>query len=130
MTEQTTTVETEKQSPESAFALKRQDNGVAILTMDVPGESMNTLKSEFGDQINAMLDEIDNDKSIKGVVLASGKKKSFVAGADISMLAKCENAADAQKLATNGQDVFNRITKRLDQNRNDLSADINSYFIK
>lgn len=111
MTEQTTTMENEKPSSASAFTLTRQDNGVAILTMDVPGESMNTLKSEFGEQINAMLDEIDADKSIKGVILASGKKKSFVAGADISMLAKCESAADAQKLATDGQDVFNRIEK-------------------
>ena len=103
MTEQTTTMENEKPSSASAFTLTRQDNGVAILTMDVPGESMNTLKSEFGEQINAMLDEIDADKSIKGVILASGKKKSFVAGADISMLAKCESAADAQKLATSEQ---------------------------
>ncbi|WP_018984501.1 fatty acid oxidation complex subunit alpha FadJ [Salinimonas chungwhensis] len=113
MTEQTTTTENESQNQnkQTAFALKRQDNGVAVLTIDVPGESMNTLKAEFGEQINAVLDEIDADKSIKGVVLVSGKKKSFVAGADISMLAKCESAADAQKLAKDGQDVFNRIEK-------------------
>ncbi|MBO1256086.1 fatty acid oxidation complex subunit alpha FadJ [Alteromonas sp. 5E99-2] len=91
------------------FTLKKQDNGVAILTMDVPNESMNTLKLEFGDQINAILDEIDNDASIKGVVLISGKSNSFVAGADISMLAECETAEDAETIAKGGQDVFNRI---------------------
>ena len=91
------------------FTLKKQDNGVAILTMDVPNESMNTLKLEFGDQINAILDEIDNDASIKGVVLVSGKSNSFVAGADISMLAECETAEDAEAIAKGGQDVFNRI---------------------
>ena len=52
----------------NAFKLTKQDNGVAILTMDVPGESMNTLKAAFGDEISAMLDEIDADSSIKGVV--------------------------------------------------------------
>lgn len=106
--------QTQEQStaqPASAFTLEKKDNGVAILTMDVPGESMNTLKAEFGEQINAMLDDIDADKSIKGVVLASGKAKSFVAGADISMLAACQTAADAQQLASDGQAVFDRIEK-------------------
>lgn len=94
-----------------AFTLTKKDNGVAILTMDVPGESMNTLKAEFGDEISAMLDEIEADKSIKGVVLASGKSSSFVAGADISMLAACETEEDARALATGGQEVFDRIER-------------------
>ncbi|MBT0587522.1 fatty acid oxidation complex subunit alpha FadJ [Alteromonas oceanisediminis] len=93
------------------FSLEKRDNGVAVLTMDVPGESMNTLKQAFGDQITAMLDTIENDNDIKGVVLTSGKPKSFVAGADISMLAACENAQDAEALSKGGQDVFNRIEK-------------------
>ncbi|MFC3093246.1 fatty acid oxidation complex subunit alpha FadJ [Alteromonas sediminis] len=91
------------------FTLTRQDNGVAILTMDVPNESMNTLKIEFGEQVNAMLDEIENDRDIKGVVLISGKSNSFVAGADISMLDSCETADDAETIAKGGQDVFDRI---------------------
>lgn len=92
-----------------AFTLTKQDNGVAILTMDVPGESMNTLKAAFGDEISAMLDEIDADSSIKGVVLTSGKPSSFVAGADITMLAACETEENARALAAGGQAVFDRI---------------------
>ena len=95
----------------NAFKLTKQDNGVAILTMDVPGESMNTLKAAFGDEISAMLDEIDAGSSIKGVVLTSGKPSSFVAGADITMLAACETEEDARALAAGGQAVFDRIEK-------------------
>jgi 3-hydroxyacyl-CoA dehydrogenase/enoyl-CoA hydratase/3-hydroxybutyryl-CoA epimerase len=91
------------------FTLHKKDNGIAILTIDVPNESMNTLKVEFGEQINAMLDDIDKDTTIKGVVLVSGKSNSFVAGADISMLANCTTAEDAQAIAKGGQDVFDRI---------------------
>ena len=40
-----------EQAATSAFTLSRQDNGIAVLTMDVPGESMNTLKQAFGDDI-------------------------------------------------------------------------------
>ena len=94
---------------DSAFTLEKRDDGVAVLTMDVPGETMNTLKQAFGDEITAMLDEIEQDSSIKGVVLQSGKEGSFVAGADISMLAACTTAEDAEALSKGGQDVFNRI---------------------
>ena len=93
----------------SAFTLAKQDNGIAILTMDVPGESMNTLKGDFGDEISVILDQIENDADIKGVIVASGKKDSFVAGADITMLAACESAQDAQTLSTQGQLIFERI---------------------
>ena len=47
--------------------------------------------------------------SIKGVVVISGKSNSFVAGADISMLAACKTAEDATKIAAGGQAVFDRI---------------------
>ncbi|MGS2721335.1 fatty acid oxidation complex subunit alpha FadJ [Paraglaciecola aestuariivivens] len=93
----------------SAFTLDVRDDGVAILTMDVPGESMNTLKVEFAEQIQAVLQEIKSNSSIKGVVVISGKDNSFVAGADISMLAACESADDATAIAKGGQDMFQQI---------------------
>ena len=94
---------------QSAVTLTRQDNGIAILTMDVPGESMNTLKAAFGEEMTVLLDEIENDSSIKGVVLVSGKDNSFVAGADITMLDACSTADEAMALAKGGQDIFSRI---------------------
>lgn len=94
---------------QSAFNLEKREDGIAILTMDVPGESMNTLKEAFGGEITAMLDDIESDANIKGVVLRSGKKGSFVAGADITMLAACKTAEDAEALSAGGQDVFNRM---------------------
>jgi 3-hydroxyacyl-CoA dehydrogenase/enoyl-CoA hydratase/3-hydroxybutyryl-CoA epimerase len=99
---------TEQHAP-SAFTLTKRDDGIAILSMDVPGETMNTLKVEFGDQVGAMLDQIESDSSIKGVVVISGKDNSFVAGADISMLAGCKSAEEAQAIGQGGQAVFQRI---------------------
>ena len=93
----------------SAFTLTKGDDGVATLLMDVPNESMNTLKAEFVDEISAMLDQIESDDEIKGVILASGKDSSFVAGADITMLAACETAEQAQELSVNGQLLFTRM---------------------
>jgi 3-hydroxyacyl-CoA dehydrogenase/enoyl-CoA hydratase/3-hydroxybutyryl-CoA epimerase len=92
-----------------AFTLHKREDGIAILTMDVPGDSMNTLKADFGDEVTAILDEIENDDAIRGVVVASGKKDSFVAGADVTMLAACNDADEAEELSTSGQRLFDRM---------------------
>lgn len=93
----------------SAFTLDKREDGIAILTMDVPSESMNTLKADFGEEITTILDQIESDNEIKGVVVASGKKDSFVVGADVSMLAACETAEDAENISAQGQELFERI---------------------
>lgn len=94
---------------EKTFNLSRRDDGIAVLTIDVPGESMNTLRAEFGPEITDVLAEIKADSSIKGLVIASGKKDCFVAGADISMLDACQSAADAKALSQQGHVVFNEL---------------------
>ncbi|MCC5879471.1 MAG: fatty acid oxidation complex subunit alpha FadJ [Idiomarina sp.] len=96
----------------SAFTLNKLEDGIAIITIDVPGESMNTLKSSFADEVTTLLDRIEDDSTIKGVVLISGKPGSFVAGADIRMISECETAADAESLARQGQALFDRIEKQ------------------
>ncbi|MCP3130420.1 fatty acid oxidation complex subunit alpha FadJ [Shewanella sp. KJ2020] len=94
---------------EKTFNLTRRDDGIAILTMDVPGETMNTLKAQFGPEISEILAEFKSDPHIRGLVLISGKKDSFVAGADISMLDACKTAGDAKALSQQGHVVFNEL---------------------
>ncbi|MGP1722346.1 fatty acid oxidation complex subunit alpha FadJ [Shewanella frigidimarina] len=94
---------------EKTFNLARRDDGIAILTMDVPGETMNTLKEQFGPEISEILTEIKADSSIKGLVVISGKADSFVAGADITMLAACKNEEQAKALSQQGHVVFSEL---------------------
>ena len=74
------------------FSLDIRKDGIGILTMDVPGESMNTLKASFADEIRTLLAEVKGNGDLIGLVIVSGKKDSFVAGADIAMLAACTSA--------------------------------------
>lgn len=99
-------------APTSAFTLTKRDDGIAIITIDVPGESMNTLKATFADEVTHILDSIEQDSSIKGVVIISGKPSSFVAGADIRMISECKTAADAESMARQGQALFDRIEQQ------------------
>jgi 3-hydroxyacyl-CoA dehydrogenase/enoyl-CoA hydratase/3-hydroxybutyryl-CoA epimerase len=93
-------------APESAFTLVRHENGIAHLVIDVIGENVNTLKTEFTEQINTVLAEIKSDKSITGIVLCSGKENSFVAGADINMLDACQSREEVVALSRQGQRIF------------------------
>jgi fatty oxidation complex, alpha subunit FadJ len=93
-------------STDSAFTLVRHDNGIAHLVIDVIGENVNTLKAEFAEQINRVLAEIKKDKAITGIVLCSGKKDSFVAGADINMLDACQSREEVVALSRQGQRIF------------------------
>ena len=94
---------------EKTFNLSRRDDGIAVLTMDVPGESVNTLQAKFAEEITELLTEIKNDRDIKGMVVISGKKDSFIAGADIKMLDACNTAEDARALSKQGHEVFAEI---------------------
>jgi 3-hydroxyacyl-CoA dehydrogenase/enoyl-CoA hydratase/3-hydroxybutyryl-CoA epimerase len=97
------------ETPTSAFTLKRQDNGIAHLVIDVVGENVNTLKSEFTEQIQAVLAEIKADSTITGIVLCSGKVGTFVAGADINMLDACQSRDEVVALSRQGQRIFSQL---------------------
>ncbi|SDH70567.1 3-hydroxyacyl-CoA dehydrogenase / enoyl-CoA hydratase / 3-hydroxybutyryl-CoA epimerase [Vibrio xiamenensis] len=91
----------------TAFTLTIDDNQVAWLTIDVPGEKMNTLQAAFAEQMTQILAELKQSASaVKGLIIRSGKPDNFVAGADVRMLDKCQSAAEASELARQGQSLF------------------------
>lgn len=104
-----TDVKNTEQENNNTFSLVRQENGIAHLIMDVKGDTMNTLKAEFGEEVSQMLKEIRQDQTIKGIVLISGKADSFVAGADVHMLANCTSASEATTLSRQGQIIFDQL---------------------
>jgi len=99
----------EKKTNSSAFTLIRQENGIVHLVMDVVGDTMNTLKAEFAEQVADVLAEIKSDAAIAGVVLCSGKDDSFVAGADINMINDCKTKEEVVALTRQGQMIFSQL---------------------
>jgi 3-hydroxyacyl-CoA dehydrogenase/enoyl-CoA hydratase/3-hydroxybutyryl-CoA epimerase len=94
---------TEKsQTVPSAFSLEVMDNGIGIICIDVPNETMNVLKAEFAEQVESVLNEVKQNKSITGLVLTSGKDNSFVAGADVKVLDACETQQEVKEIAQTG----------------------------
>ena len=93
----------------TAFTLTMRLDNVGVITMNVPGEKMNTLKAEFAAQIREVIAEARTNQRLAGLVLISGKPDSFIAGADISMIAACKTPAEAEALALEGQKVMAEI---------------------
>ena len=68
------------------FTMTTGDDGVAIITWDVPGKSMNVLSMDGAAELNALIDAALADDAIKGVIITSGKK-DFAAGMDLNVIA-------------------------------------------
>lgn len=47
----------------SAFTLNVRLDNIAVITIDVPGEKMNTLKAEFASQVRAIIKQLRKTKS-------------------------------------------------------------------
>ncbi len=62
------------------------EDGIALLTIDLPGKSMNIISAQLLDEMESLVNKIAEDDAIKGAVITSGKVGSFVAGADLDML--------------------------------------------
>ncbi len=90
----------------SAFTLSMRLDNIGVITLDVPGEKLNTLKAEFISQIKAILSEARRNPELAGLVIISGKPDSFIAGADITLIAACQSAREAEELARQGQRVM------------------------
>ena len=96
-------------SDNTFFTFEHQEDGIAVITIDVPGESQNVLKMEFIEELEPVIEQVKSDSSIKGLIIRSGKAGSFIAGADITMFGKANTAEDAEKLSTDGHRIFNKI---------------------
>ncbi|MEO0701220.1 MAG: 3-hydroxyacyl-CoA dehydrogenase NAD-binding domain-containing protein [Pseudomonadota bacterium] len=75
------------------FSYDLCSDGVAIITWDLPGKSMNVLSLEGADQLGAFVEQALGDDAVKGIVLTSGKD-SFAAGMDLNILAGLREGSD------------------------------------
>jgi len=74
------------------FTYSVDAEGVAIITWDVPGKSMNVLARDAFSVVEGYLDRALADDAVKGIVITSGKD-SFAGGMDLNVLASIRNEA-------------------------------------
>lgn len=72
-------------SPESLtdFSLALEEDGLAILTFDLPGEKVNKFSREVIRELGEVLLRLSREPRIRALLVRSGKPGVFIAGADI-----------------------------------------------
>lgn len=83
-----------------------KEEGFAVITMNKP-EEMNALNTKMLTALNEIIENVENDKDIK-VVIITGAGKAFVAGADITEM-QGKTVDDAYQFSRFGQQVFEKI---------------------
>ncbi|MEZ5713785.1 MAG: 3-hydroxyacyl-CoA dehydrogenase NAD-binding domain-containing protein [Paracoccaceae bacterium] len=69
------------------FTLQKDADGVAVITWDVPGKSMNVMRTDALQELSDCIDDALADDAVKGIVITSGKK-DFAGGMDLTVLAE------------------------------------------
>ncbi|MFV0293899.1 MAG: 3-hydroxyacyl-CoA dehydrogenase NAD-binding domain-containing protein [Paracoccus sp. (in: a-proteobacteria)] len=77
------------------FTMRKDADGVAIITWDVPDKSMNVLSLVGADTLNRLIDDALADEAIKGIIITSGKK-DFAGGMDLNVIAGMKENGGAQ----------------------------------
>src|SRR4029077_14972204 len=67
------------------LTLARDADGIAVITWDMPGRSMNVMNDASLGEFAAAIDNVLSDSETKGVVTTSAKP-AFIAGADLDWL--------------------------------------------
>jgi len=81
------------------FKIEVDGDGVALVTFDVPGRSMNTITQSVMREFPQVIEQIKTDAAIKGAVIASGKPTGFCAGADLGELGSSAGAGQDNRSA-------------------------------
>ncbi len=110
----------EREATVSSIGFEKDAEGIVILTLDMPGRSMNVLNEELTQPFADALQRIESDASVKGVIVTSGKKE-FLAGADIEKLYATTDAQIAFDMA----EEFKAFLRRLERCGRPVAAALN-----
>jgi len=96
---------------ETAPIIRREtgDDHICVLTFDRPDSGANVFDAATLDELNEHLDAVDQDASLRGLIIASAKKSIFVAGADLKTLLQAAKTDEMRGFIERGQRVFNRL---------------------
>jgi 3-hydroxyacyl-CoA dehydrogenase/enoyl-CoA hydratase/3-hydroxybutyryl-CoA epimerase len=92
-----------------ALSQELGQDGVLVVTLDVPGEKVNTLGRAMMEEFDALITDIEVRPEVRGVVLRSGKPDNFIAGADIKEFTLIRSALEGETLSRSAQALIGRL---------------------
>lgn len=95
--------------PASIVKIETRPDGVAVLTIDDPAETYNTITPAFSGELSAALEVALADHKVSSIVVRSGKKESFIVGANIDFVRSIRFAQDAEEASREAAKRFGRL---------------------
>jgi 3-hydroxyacyl-CoA dehydrogenase / enoyl-CoA hydratase / 3-hydroxybutyryl-CoA epimerase len=86
-------------------------DGIAVITFDLPNESVNKLNRAVKDEFVALVNRLERDSTVHGAVFISGKPDVWIAGADIEEFLALKTATDAERLSRDGQMLLDSVER-------------------
>jgi 3-hydroxyacyl-CoA dehydrogenase/enoyl-CoA hydratase/3-hydroxybutyryl-CoA epimerase len=86
-------------------------DGIAVVVLDLKGHPVNVISRAVKDEFIACFAALADDARVKGVAFLSGKQDNFIAGADIEEFVQLGSAAEAERLAAEGQEMLERVAR-------------------
>ncbi len=93
----------------SSFREEKGEDGILILTFDLPGEKVNTLGRAMMEEFRALLTGLQDRTDVRAVVLRSGKPDNFIVGADIKAFTAIRSALEGEALSRDGQALLTQL---------------------
>jgi 3-hydroxyacyl-CoA dehydrogenase/enoyl-CoA hydratase/3-hydroxybutyryl-CoA epimerase len=100
-------------------------NGVARVSIDVPGRSMNVFVPELLADLASVVESIRTRDDIRGAVVTSGKTSGFIAGADLKDFATAYDRGVTAQAARDATLAASLIFRRLETCGKPVAAAIN-----
>jgi len=80
-----------------AFNYQKDSQNIVTITMDMDGRSANVINNEFSNLWIEVMERLENEKKLAGVIIASAKK-TFLAGGDLEMIIALDDPEQAFNL--------------------------------
>ncbi|MDZ7716192.1 MAG: 3-hydroxyacyl-CoA dehydrogenase NAD-binding domain-containing protein [Balneolaceae bacterium] len=87
----------------------RKEDNIAIVTLDQPDSKVNKLDEGMIEAFAELMDQYEQNDSIEGIVIISGKDGNFIAGADVEMLKNTPAPEGIEELSRNGNELLLRL---------------------
>ena len=105
-----------------AIRYEKDADNIVVLTMDMPGQSANTMNAVYQASMDTCIDRLEKEEALAGVVITSAKK-TFFAGGDLNILVQATPDV-AQEFMDSTAEIKNQL-RRLEKLTAPVVAAIN-----
>jgi 3-hydroxyacyl-CoA dehydrogenase/enoyl-CoA hydratase/3-hydroxybutyryl-CoA epimerase len=108
----------------STLTVAVDTDGIATITIDVPGRSMNVFTPELTADLDTAITSLRTDAAVRGILVTSGKS-GFIAGADIKDIVTAYDRHIAPRVAYQWSQALSQTFRRLETIGKPVAAAIN-----